>query len=153
MAGLTEYYGRMKGGLGTINPMEMTQLGEDWMVAAATGAGVGLMSAALGGLDKKVFGISVPLDGIAAGILGIAGLQMRGTTGQALKLASIAAAGSAAGRTFEKFFKAGFKVKGDFEDLGAMGISGHSWHGDPLLDDVGFGAGSQDALVEAAKYL
>jgi len=153
MPSLTEYYGRAKYGFGNMNPVDMAQMGEDWMIAAATGVGVGLMSVALGGLDKKVFGFPVPLDGVAAGVLGFAGLQMRGTTGQALKLASVAAAGSAATRTFEKFFKAGFKVKGDFEDLGSMGISGHRWHGDHLLSDVGFGAGAQDALVEAAKYL
>src|SRR3972149_11316601 len=89
---LTHYYARAKGSFGNIHPAEMAQLGEDFVVAAATGAGIGLMSAALGGLDKKVFGISVPLDGIAAGGLGFAGLQMTGQTGHALKLASNAAA-------------------------------------------------------------
>ncbi len=147
MTSLTSYYGRAKGSFGNIHPAEMAQLGEDWLIAAAAGAGVGLMSAALGGLDKKVFGITVPLDGIAAGIIGVVGLQVRGPTGDALKLASIAAAGSAAGRTFEKFFKAGFKVKGDFEELGDSGFGGY------LPESVGFGATTQDALVEAAKYL
>jgi hypothetical protein len=153
MPSLTEYYGRAKHSFGTMDPADMAQMGEDWMIAAATGVGVGLMSVALGGLDKKVFGFPLPMDGVAAGVLGLAGMQMGGTTGQALKLASVAAAGSAATRTFEKFFKTGFKVRGDLEDLGSMGISGSSWQGDQLLGDVGFGAGAQDALVEAAKYL
>lgn len=154
MPSLTEYYSQAKGGFGSIHPEEMAQLGEDWMVAVATGAGVGLMSAALGGLDKKIFGIPVPLEGVAAGVLGFAGLKTEGTTGQILKLASIAAAGSAASRTFEKIFKAGFHVKGEFEDLSGMSISGHRWHGDHLFEDpAGFGVGAQDALVEAAKYL
>jgi hypothetical protein len=170
MASLTEYYGKMKSGIGTINPQDMAQLGEDWMVAAATGAGIGLMSAALGGLDKKVAGINVPLDGLVAGGLGLAGLQIDGDGGKILKLASIAACGSVSVRMFEKFFKAGFKAKGELEDLGSTGIQGHQLYGAPqdrlsqqalygeyseqlIGPDVGFGASAQDRLVEASKYL
>jgi hypothetical protein len=147
---MTEYYGRMKSGFGDINPKDMAQLGEDWMVTAAAGAGVGLMSAALGGLDKKIAGMTVPLDGLASIGLGLAGLQVSGDGGKILKIASIAAGGSAAVRTFEKFFKAGLHVKGEFEDLGSQGLnfplpSGPSYYG--------FGAGAQDQLVDAARFL
>lgn len=154
MASMTEYYGRMKAGFGQINPQDMAQLTEDFVVAGATGVGLGLVSAALGGLDHKVFGIDIPVDGVMSVGLGIAGLQMGGPTGKALKLASIAAAGSATTRVAEKFFKAGFHMKGEFEDLGsgALGIGGHRWHGEPALG-YGFGAGEHDQLVEAAKYL
>ena len=85
MASMTEYYGRMKSGLGSIDPKDMAQLSEDWMITAATGAGVGLLSAAMGGLDHKIAGFNVPIDGLVSIGLGIAGLQMKGTTGKALK--------------------------------------------------------------------
>lgn len=155
MTSLTMYYGRMKHGIGTINPAEAAQLGEDWLIAAATGAGIGLMSAALGGLDKKVFGVSLPVDGLVSVGLGVVGLQMGGESGQLLKIASIAAGGSAAVRTFEKFFKSGLKVTGDFEDLGSTGFDRRMGYGDvPLVGPgVGFGAGAQDSLVAAAQYL
>ena len=150
----------MKSGMGSIDPKDMAQLTEDWMITAAAGAGVGLLSAALGGLDKKIAGMNVPLDGLVSVGLGFAGLQMKGSTGKALKIASIAAGGSAAVRTFEKFFKAGFRAKGDFEDLGTFGaVGGHRFHGAlPAYDQsfgpgVGFGVGAQDSLVEAAKYI
>lgn len=153
---LTAYYGRMKHGIGTINPDEAVQLGEDWLVAAATGAGLGLMSAALGGLDKKVLGVNLPVDGLVSVGLGLVGLQMGGESGQLLKIASIAAGGSAAVRTFESFFKSGLKVKGDFEDLGSSGFGPlqMGYGGVPLVGPgVGFGAAAQDQLVEASKYL
>jgi hypothetical protein len=163
MPSMSEYYGRMKSGIGSINPQDMAQLGEDWMIATATGAGIGLMSAALGGLDKKIAGFNVPLDGLTAIGLGVAGLQITGDGGKILKLASIAAGGSAAVRTFEKFFKAGFKAKGEFEDLGSLGMSQQQLYGSPYGNPygyeqfvgpgVGFGASAQDRLVEAAKYL
>lgn len=156
MASMTEYYGRMKHGFGSINPQDMAQLGEDWMIATVTGAGIGLMSAALGGLDKKIAGFNVPLDGAVALGLGFVGLKAKGNTGKMLKIASIAAGGSAAVRTFEGFFKAGFKVKGEFEDLGAgyTSMGGHRFHGQlPSYPGAGFGIGAQDALVEAARYL
>jgi hypothetical protein len=151
MASLTQYYGQMKHGFGTINAAEATQLGEDWLIAAATGAGIGLMSAALGGLDKQVFGVSLPVDGLVSVGLGLAGLQVGGESGQLLKIASIAAGGSAAVRTFESFFKSGLKVKGDFEDLPGSQMG---YGGVPLVGPgVGFGAAAQDQLAEAAKYL
>ncbi len=157
---LTAYYGRMKHGFGSINAAEAAQLGEDWLIAAATGAGIGLMSAAMGGLDHKVFGMSMPVDGLVSVGLGLVGLQMGGESGQLLKIASIAAGGSAAVRTFESFFKSGLKVKGDFEELGSggagMGFGGHrmGYGGVPLVGPgVGFGAAAQDQLVEASKYL
>ncbi|HEX6826559.1 MAG TPA: hypothetical protein VF077_09625 [Nitrospiraceae bacterium] len=162
MASLTSYYGRMKHGIGHINPAEAAQLGEDWMIAAATGAGIGLLSAAVGGLDKKVFGMNLPVDGLVSLGLGFAGLQMGGQSGQILKIASIAAGGSAAVRTFEPFFKKGLKVSGDFEELGSgragmgygFGYPEVGYGGMPLVGPgVGFGAGAQDRLVEASKYL
>ncbi|VVB55227.1 Uncharacterised protein [uncultured archaeon] len=159
MASMTEYYGRMKGGLSSIDPKDMAQLSEDWLVVAGTGAAIGLISGAIGGLDKKVAGFNVPIDGLLSIGLGVAGLQMKGDTGKILKIASVAAGGSAAVRTFERFFKGAFHVKGELEDLGSgmMGISGHRFHGQNQLPGygygVGFGVGAQDRLVEAAKYL
>ena len=156
MSSMTSYYGRMKHGFGTIDAKDMAQLGEDWLVTAATGAGIGLMSAALGGLDKKVMGFPVPMDGLVSIGLGIAGLEAKGETGKILKLASIAAGGSAAVRTIEGFFKRALNVKGEFEDLGSSGFGGHlhPYGQVPLVGPgVGFGAGAQDRLVEAAKYL
>lgn len=154
MASLSEYYGNMKAGVGSIDPQDMAQLGEDWMVTAAAGAGIGLVSAALGGLDKKIAGVTVPVDGLIAVGLGVTGLQMSGQSGQFLKLASIAAGGSAAVRTFEKFFKAGFKVKGDFEDIHPMQLPGRFGSESQVFGPgVGFGLSDQDALVEASKYL
>jgi hypothetical protein len=159
MPSMTDYYGRMKSGFGSIDAKDMAQLGEDYMVVAATGAGVGLLSGAMGGLDHKIAGFTVPLDGLVSIGLGMAGLQMKGDTGRILKIASIAAGGSAAVRTFERFFKAGFSAKGEFEDLGSgmMGISGYRVHGQlpggQYGPGVGFGAGAQDRLVEASRYL
>ena len=155
MASLMEYYGRSKSGFGSMHPRDMTQLGEDWLITAAAGAGVGLVSASIGGLDKTIAGVSVPVDGLIAIGLGFAGLQMGGDTGKMLKIASIAAGGSAAVRTFEAFFKRGLKVKGEFEELG----SGSGWQlgaGGPLPQfgpGVGFGNADQDRLVAAARYL
>lgn len=159
MASISEYYGRMKAGAGSINPKDATQLGEDYMIVAATGLGVGLISGAIGGLDKKIAGFNVPVDGLIAFGLGYAGLQFKS---QPLKIASIAAGGSAAVRTFERFFKSAFHVKGELEDIGSgmMGISGYRVHGQlgsgqtPYYGPgVGFGVGAQDRLVEASKYL
>lgn len=160
MASMTEYYGRMKSGIGSIDPKDMAQLGEDYMIVAATGIGVGLISGAIGGLDHKIAGFNVPVDGLISLGLGVAGLQFKN---QYLKIASLAAGGSAAVRTFEKFFKGAFHVKGELEDLGSgmMGISGgprvHGMLGSgqsPYYGPgVGFGVGAQDRLVEASKYL
>lgn len=159
---LTSYYGRMKSGVASINPEDMAQLGEDWMITAAAGAGVGLISAAIGGLDKKIAGFNVPVDGLVSLGLGFAGLQMGGDTGKLLKIASIATGGSAAVRTFEKFFKGGFKVKGDFEDLSSSyrlpppgRFGGHlpPYQHQFVGPAMGFGATAQDRLVEMAQYL
>lgn len=158
MASLTEHYEGFKAGIGSIDPADAAQLMEDWFVVAATGAGVGLISGAIGGLDHKIAGFTVPVDGLISGGLGLAGLV---TKNHYLKLASVAAGGSAAVRTFERFFKAGFHMKGEFEDLGSgmMGISGHRFHGNNQLPahmygpGVGFGVSAQERLVEAAKFL
>ncbi len=151
MTSLAQYYGRAKFGFAGINPRAMTQLGEDWMVTAAAGAGIGLMSGALGGLDKNIAGFNVPLDGLVSLGLGVAGLEMGGEMGHALKIASIAAGGSAAVRTFEKFFAKGFKgVKGEFEDF-----TSSSGYGSlpEYSGGFAFGQSHQDRLIEAAKYL
>ncbi len=148
----------MKGGFASIDPKDATQLFEDWAIVAAAGAGAGLISGAIGGLDKKIAGFTVPVDGLISIGMGLFGLQVKGDGGKMLKIGSIALGGSAAVRTFEKFFKAGFKVKGEFEDLGSgfTEISGHRFHGLPGYQQpvgYGFGVGAQDRLVEASKYL
>lgn len=156
MAGLAAYYGRAKSSFGSINPHDMTQLGEDWLIVAGTGAGIGLLSGALGGLDKTVAGFQVPVDGLVSVGLGIAGLQVSGEAGKAMKIASIAAGGSAAVRTFEKFFGKAFatKVKGDFEDFGQSSSFGAlPGYGGPYGPTVAFGQSYRDRLTEAAKYL
>lgn len=133
-----------------INPAEAVQLGEDWMIAAGTGAVLGLMSAATGGMDKKIFGMEIPMDGLAAFGLALAGLSLRSPE---LKVASIAAGGSAATRTFENFFKKTV-AHGDF-DQGNIPF-GYGWGGEPNQLGVGgfgsYGMG-QDRLVEAARLL
>lgn len=156
MAGsLTGYYGRAKSGIGNIDPKEMAQLGEDYMIVAATGAAVALAGTMIGGLDKEVLGFPVPVDGAISVGLGIAGLSMRGDTGKMLKIASIAAGGSAAVRTFEGFFKKGFgitKVKGELEEVGGHygGLPGYEGTYGPTF---AFGQGAQDRLVNAARFL
>ena len=155
MAGsLTGYYGRAKSGIGNIDPKEMAQLGEDYMIVAATGAAVAFAGTLVGGLDKEMLGIPVPVDGLISVGLGIAGLSMRGNTGEMLKVASIAAGGSAAVRTFEGFFKRGFGVKGDFTDLGEHDrLPGYEGAYGPTGPTFAFGQGAQDRLVAAARYL
>jgi hypothetical protein len=150
MPSLAQYYGHAKTSVGEINPKDMAQLGEDYLVVAATGAGVGMMSAMLGGLDKQVLGFPVPLDGVASLVLGYAGLAMKGDTGKALKIASIAAGGSAAIRTFEGFFKKGFGVKGELEDFSNTGMPGYQGAFGPTF---AFGQSAQDRLVQSARYL
>jgi hypothetical protein len=153
MVALTEYYGRARGH-GSLDLRDLwDELSPDWLVTAATGAGLGMLSAALGGLDVKIFGFPVPVDGLASLGLGVAGVYMGGETGGLLKIASIAAGGSAAVRTFEGIFRRGFKVTGELEDLGGSGFTpainpygGSSW-------GLGFGRPEQDALINAAKYL
>lgn len=163
MASLLEHWGANKGfGLGKkrATEEELEMLGLDYVAVAATGAGLGLMSAALGGLDHKVFGFTVPVDGLVSIGLGVLGLKTEGEIGRIIKVASCAAGGSAAVRTFEGFFKRGLHVKGEFEDLGGgyggMGFgalgNGHQQY---MLGQgaVGFGQAEQDRLVNAARYL
>jgi hypothetical protein len=150
MAGsLTGYYGRAKTGIANIDPAEMAQLGEDYLIVAATGAGVALAGSVLDGLDKKVLGVPVPVDGVISVGLGVLGLSMGGNAGEALKVASIAAGGSAAVRTFGEFFKR-VGVRGDFTDLDHDRLPGYEGTYGPTF---GFGAGAQDRLVQAARYL
>lgn len=161
---LSHYYGSAKSGLMNINPAEATQLFEDWMIAGGTGALLGLMSAATGGMDKKIFGLSVPMDGAASLVLGFTGLALRSPE---LKVASIAAAGSASARTFEGFFKKGMGAHGDFDandipfGFGSGNephqLPGGGWHQDQFsgqFSGMGFGFGNErDKLAEAAKLL
>ena len=167
MAALTHYYGRMKREFHSINPHDATQMGEDLLVTAAAGAAVGLVPATMGGLDKKVGGFDVPIDGLMSVGFGLLGLSVGNHKySQMLKVASIAAGGSAAVRTFEKFFKSNmhgvFGIKGEFEDLGRhgigqLGVSGNPYQGLPAYNQrgpgIGYGASAQDRLVEASRYL
>lgn len=160
MAGLAAYYSKAKGGIGNINPKEMAQLGEDWALAGVTGLVLGLTSASIGGLDKNIAGFQIPIDGAASIISGIVGLS---SGSQELRTASIAAAGSASTRTFEKFFKKALNVHGEDDDgfydqlppgygadYGALeedndyGYTGHGF---------GFGNESADPLLAAARHL
>ncbi len=152
MSSLTGYYGRAKAGIGNINPKEMAQLGEDYMVVAATGAAVALAGTMIGGLDKEVLGFPVPVDGAISVGLGLAGLSIRGETGAMLKVASIAAGGSAAVRTFQGFFQRGFgtRVHGELEEANYGRLPGYEGTYGPTF---AFGQGAQDRLVAAARYL
>lgn len=159
---LSHYYGRAKHGLMGINPKEATELGEKWLIAGGTGAALGLISAGMGGLDHKVFGFNVPVDGLVSIGLGIAGLTMNSPE---LQTASVAAAGSAATRSFEAIFKKGLGAHGDFDSsdvpfgfgagdsYGELGGHGHT----PAMGgqfSAGYGFGSdRDRLIEAAKNL
>ena len=146
MTSLSHYYGRAKGGLSAINPVEATELGEDMLIAGGTGAVLGLIAAAKGGsLDITLAGMSVPVDGLMSFGLGLAGLSLKS---KELKVAAIAAGGSAATRTFTAFFKKGLAAHGDIDSVNdAFG------GGSP---EMGFGWGADaghDRLVEAAKFL
>lgn len=155
---LTHHYTRAKSGLMNIDPKEATQLAEDWLIAGGTGLALGLMSAAFGGLDKKVMGMNVPIDGLAALALGGVGLATRS---RELQIASIAAGGSASTRTFEAFFKKGMGVHGDFDSQDIPFGFGHQpaqlagfGQQSQFAPGFGFGFGSEkDRLVEAAKAL
>ena len=161
MAALTHYYGRMKHSIAGINSYEATALGEDLMVATAAGAGIGLISATMGGLDRKIAGFEVPVDGLISIALGVGGLMTHHYKyAHVMKIASIAAGGSAAVRTFEKFFRSNLHslgIKGEFEDLGSRGI-GHRGYPGQLPGyapgpGIAYGASPQDRLVDAARYL
>jgi len=147
MSSLSHYYSRAKGGLMNVNPKEAAQLAEDWLIAGGTGAVLGLISASIGGLDKQVAGMNVPVDGLAAAGLALVGL---GTGIPELKTASIAAGGSASTRVFSKFFTKALGAHGDFSEMG-YGYAGElpSYQGE---DQFNYGWG-QDALVEAAANL
>lgn len=149
MSSLSHYYAKAKGGLMDINPNEAVQLGEDLAIAGITGAALGLMAASTGGMDKTILGVKVPMDGVASIGLALAGLSIRSPE---LKVASIAAGGSAAARTFEGLFKK-MTAHGDFdaEDL-PFGYGAD----DPEQLEAGYGYGygyGQDRLVEAAANL
>jgi hypothetical protein len=139
MSSLAHYYGRAKSGLAGINPVEATDLAENWMIAGATGAALALMSTSLsGGLDAKIGAFPIPLDGLVAMGLGVAGLSMHS---KELKVASIAAGGAASARVFAGIFKRGLGTHGDIDE-GTYALG------------MGWGAeGEHDRLVEAARYL
>jgi hypothetical protein len=151
MAGsLTGYYGRAKYGLSSVRGEDLEDMGKDYLAVAVTGAGIGMASTMIGGLDKPILGVPVPLDGVASLALGYGSLVTRGDVSKMLKVASIAAGGSAAVRTFEAFFKKGFGVHGELEDLGSQGLPGYRGAFGPTF---AFGQSAQDRLVESAKYL
>jgi len=149
MSSLSHYYGKAKSGLMNINPHVAGQLAEDWMIAGGTGLLLGLMSAATGGMDKKIAGFDVPMDGVAAAGLAIMGLGLHVPE---LKVASIAAGGSASTRTFEKFFKKSLGAHGDFDSSDIPFGSDGDYPQLPAYA-YGWGSDSQDRLVEAAKHL
>lgn len=139
---LAHYYARGKAGLMNINTHEAVQHGEDLLIAGGTGLALGLISASIGGLDKHVAGMEVPVDGAVSFGLALAGLSIKSPE---LKVASIAAAGSASTRTFEKFFKKTL-AHGDFD--GNDIPFGHE------LPAMGYGYGAeQDSLMATAEYL
>lgn len=157
MASLSHYYGQAKAGIGNINPKDMEQLGEDWLITAAAGAGMAAAGAAFGGLDKTIAGIPVPLDGVGAGLCGLIGLTTRS---RGMQIASIALGGSAAVRTFGKIFSKGLGAHGEIDDWASGGYSGMFGFGGapnalPQFTNYGFGWGqdAHDPLVEAAKHL
>ena len=161
MTAMTAYYHRMKSGIANINSHEATALGEDLMVATAAGAGIGLISATMGGLDRKIAGFEVPVDGLISIALGVGGLMTHHYKyAHVMKIASIAAGGSAAVRTFEKFFRSNLHslgIKGEFEDLGSRGIGYRGYPGQlpgyAPGPGIAYGASPQDRLVDAARYL
>jgi hypothetical protein len=109
---LAHYYAKGKAGLMGINTGEAVQHGEDLLIAGGTGLVLGAISASIGGLDHSVAGMKVPVDGMASVGLALAGLAMRSPE---LKVASVAAGGSASTRWFESFFKKSLGAHGDFD--------------------------------------
>jgi hypothetical protein len=161
--GLTDFYKSAKGKMGGIDAKEATQLVEDWAIAGGTGAIIGLIASSAGGLDHTVAGMKVPVDGILSVGLGIASLTMQS---QELRVASIAAAGSASARTFQGIFSKGLGAHGDSESP-QLGF-GHNHAPQQLEAGYGFGdalspqsqfgssfgfGSDRDRLVEAAKSL
>lgn len=127
---LAHHYGRAKQGLMGISPKAATEHAERLLIAGGTGAALGLLSAGLGGLDKTLFGMRVPLDGLASFGLSAAGLAMDSPE---LLTASIAAAGSASTRSFEAIFKKGFGAHGEFDSIG----DNFQYGAEPLLEGHG----------------
>lgn len=146
MSSLTHYYQRAKSGIAGINPKDMVDLGEDYLVVGATGAMLGLISASIGGLDKTIAGFKVPVDGATSIALGVASISMRS---KELRTASIAAGGSAATRTFEGFFKKAMGAHGEFDSNVMQQLPG----GAPPGYGYGWGAESADPLLRAAQGL
>lgn len=142
MPSLAHYYSRARGSLMGISPAAAVELGEDWAVAGLMGAALGAISAQSGGLDKTVGGTTVPLDGIAAAACALAGLSMHN---HQLKVASIAAIGSASTRIFSRALAKTLGTHGEIEsamaELPGLGF-GYGW-----------GSDGHDRLVEAAKNL
>lgn len=147
MSSLSHYYSKAKGGLMNINPHEAVQMGEDLAIAGVTGAALGLMAAATGGMDKTILGVKVPMDGVASLALATVGLSIRSPE---LKVAAIAAGGSAAARTFEGLFRK-MTAHGDF-DADDIPFGYGADEPDQLEAGYGYGWG-QDRLVEAAANL
>ena len=144
MASLSHYYGKAKSSLIGINTKDMVELGEDYLIVGATGAVLGLISSSLGGLDKTVAGMPVPVDGAVSLGLGLAALSTRS---QELRIASIAAGGSAATRTFEKFFKKAMGAHGEFDGAGLPQFTAGYGYG------YGWGHESADPVQAAAAGL
>jgi hypothetical protein len=146
MASLTHYYSRAKSGMASINGAQLAEIGEDMVIAGVTGAALGFISASIGGLDKTVAGMPVPVDGAVSFALAFAGAGMRS---QELRIASIAAGGSAATRTFEKFFKKAMGAHGEFDSMAEvpqLGYGyGYGWGGEA--------SGVQDPLIRAGQNL
>lgn len=147
MSGLAHYYHKAKGGLMGINPREATQHTEDLLIAGGTGLVLGLVSASINGLDKKIAGFNVPVDGLASAGLAVAGLMMGSPE---LKVASIAAGGSASTRFFEGFFKKTMGAHGDFDSSDIP--FGYGAEPQQLQDQYGYGYG-EDRLMAAAARL
>jgi len=165
MASLGSYYRRAMGAIGghSIGQMSMA-----WGAAGFTGAGLGLLSNSLGGLDQKVGSFSIPIDAVAGVALGVAAV---GARSQVLKAASIAAIGHASVRFFEGMFhRHGVTIPGlhagydmpDLADLYPGHPAGFTTHragfggfgGTPPYSYFGGVQPPQhDRLVEAAKYL
>lgn len=137
MASLSHYYGKAKSSMMGVSTKDMVELGEDYLVVGATGAVLGLISSSIGGLDKTIAGMPVPVDGALSLGLGLAALSTRSPE---LRIASIAAGGSAATRTFEKFFKKAMGAHGEFDGTGLPQMTagygyGYGWGheaGDPV---------------------
>lgn len=153
---MLDRYRGFKASASSIKGEDMADLGEEWLITAATGAGIGLLSAALGGLDHKVFGLPIPVDGLVSIGLGVAGLEAQGDMARTLKVASIAAGGSAAVRTFEGFFKSGLHLGTTSTGFGhgyTEQLPPHMRHMHTYAYGFGGGASEQDRLIEAARHL